>query len=194
MILADLVFICVFLATIALLLVAAVSARRLSILRWLGIGLGIYFTIVVVISILLPRKIVAIGENQCFDDWCAAVDRVDRSRTGANVSYTVAIRLNSRARRVAQRENNLSVYITGTSGERYEALPDATAVPFNVLLHPGESVATNRTFVVPANIPAPALVITHAGGFPIGWFIIGYDTWFRKPPILPLTTRISPAA
>jgi hypothetical protein len=29
-------------------------------------------------------------------------------------------------------------------------------------------------------------VIAHEGGFPIGWFIIGYDTWFRKPPLAPL--------
>jgi hypothetical protein len=29
-------------------------------------------------------------------------------------------------------------------------------------------------------------VIAHEGGFPIGWLIIGYDTWFRKAPLVKL--------
>jgi hypothetical protein len=24
-------------------------------------------------------------------------------------------------------------------------------------------------------------VVTYEGGFPIGWFIVGYGAWFRKP-------------
>jgi hypothetical protein len=44
-------------------------------------------------------------------------------------------------------------------------------------------------FLVPAEAALLAVVIVviaHEGGFPIGWFIIGYDTWFRKPPIVRL--------
>jgi hypothetical protein len=37
--------------------------------------------------------------------------------------------------------------------------------------------------LVPEEAAGVAAVITHEGGFPIGWFIAGYDTWFRKPPI-----------
>jgi hypothetical protein len=50
-----------------------------------------------------------------------------------------------------------------------------------------ESAAATRTFEVPANTGRLAAVIDHEGGFPIGWFIIGYETWFRKPTIVWLT-------
>jgi len=30
------------------------------------------------------------------------------------------------------------------------------------------------------------VVFAHEGGFPIAWFIIGYDTWFRKPTLVQL--------
>jgi len=29
-------------------------------------------------------------------------------------------------------------------------------------------------------------VIRHESGFPIGWFIIGYPTWFGKPEMVRL--------
>ena len=95
-------------------------------------------------------------------------------------------RLSSRARRVSQRENNLAVYMTDARGRRYDPLPDAEAAPLNALLGPGQSVVARRRFALPPDAPRPGVVVTHEGGFPIGWLIIGYDTWFRKPPIVPL--------
>ena len=44
----------------------------------------------------------------------------------------------------------------------------------------------NRTFLIPSGVRILGVVITHHGGFPIGWFVIGYDTWLRKPTIVPL--------
>ena len=56
----------------------------------------------------------------------------------------------------------------------------------NVQLGPQESVAVTRTFEVPTNAQELGLVIDHEGGFPIGWFIVGYETWFHKPTIVRL--------
>jgi hypothetical protein len=41
-----------------------------------------------------------------------------------------------------------------------------------------------RTFAVPLSEEPAGVEVTHEGGFPIGWFIIGYDAWFRKPLLL----------
>jgi len=38
-----------------------------------------------------------------------------------------------------------------------------------------------RSFLLPAGAGDVGIVIAHQGGFPIGWFVVGYDTWFRKP-------------
>jgi hypothetical protein len=53
-------------------------------------------------------------------------------------------------------------------------------------LQPGESVVLTRHFLLPSDDSGVSAVVTHEGGFPIGWFIIGYDTWFRKPPLIRL--------
>jgi len=78
------------------------------------------------------------------------------------------------------------VYLTDHRSRRYDPIPDTSDVPLNVLLGPQESVAATRVFNVPADAREIGLVLAHEGGFPIGWFIIGYETWFRKPTIVRL--------
>jgi hypothetical protein len=112
------------------------------------------------------------------------VENVSRKPINAGAAYSVTLRLSSRARRVSQRENGVVVYLTDDRGRRYELIPEASAVPLNVLLRPQESIIATRVFELPADVHEVGLILTHRGGFPIGWFIIGYETWFRKPTIV----------
>jgi len=188
----DLLFIAVFLATAATLLSVAFlairgrGARALAILRRLCICAGAYFGIVAITSIFLPRIAMQVGERRCFDDWCIAVENASRQPAGGHVAYSVTFRLSSTARRVSQRENSLAVYMTDDRGRRYDPAPNKPDVPFNVQLGPQESVTATRVFEVPGDAHDLGVVISHEGGFPIGWFIIGYETWFRKPAIVRL--------
>jgi hypothetical protein len=188
----DLLFIVSFLATIVTLLTAAWfairgrGARALAVLRRLGLCAAAYLGIVVLASLFWPRTVLRVGDPQCFDDWCMAVQSAARQPAGDRVVYTVALRLSSRARGVSQRENDVAVYLADDRGRRYDPAPSGSDVPFSVRLGPGESVTATRVFEVPAGALAPGLVITHEGGFPIGWFIVGYETWFRKPAIVRL--------
>ncbi len=84
-------------------------------------------------------------------------------------------------------ENNLVAYLTDNQGRRYYPIPDNGYVAFNVLLRPNESAMVSRSFLIPESAKGVGAVITHEGGFPIGWLIIDYDTWFRKPPLVPLS-------
>ena len=185
----DLLFIVLFVTAVCVLMAAAGFAIRLQfgrarrILFRLCLGITAYMAAVISVSLILPRRVVKIGDSQCFDDWCVSVAGFRRAPQGADVSYNVDLRLFSRARRVSQRENNLAVYLTDSYGRRYDPLADNSATPFNVLLRPQESVVVSRSFLVPAEAAEVSVAITHEGGFPIGWFIVGYDTWFRKPPV-----------
>jgi hypothetical protein len=107
-----------------------------------------------------------VGEPDCFDDWCISLDKVERKPAQENVSYVVSLRLSSRARRVSQREKGVVVYLTDNRGHRYNPTAERSAVPFNVMLRPQESIATSRVFEVPSNAHGLGLVITHEGGFP----------------------------
>ncbi len=188
----DLLFLALALAAALALLAAAwagVRGRLKRAGRLLGAlltGAAVYMAIVIAVSLVLPRRVVARGADECFDDWCIGVADANRSDDRAGAVYDVGLRLHNRARRVSQRERNLHVYLEDEAGRRYEAQADGSAAPFDVLLAPGDSIRTVRRFVAPAGVRHAGLVITHEGGFPIGWLIIGYDTWFRKPAIVPL--------
>ena len=186
----DLLFLVLLLTAAVSVIVAAWLALRrrfdqsLSILKRLTAGAGIYMAMVILTSVFLPRRVLKADAHECFDDWCIGVAGGKRTLENDRAAYDVDLRLSSRARRISQRENNLSVYLTDGRNSRYDSVGGDGAL--NVRLGPGESVAVRRSFVVPAEAKDIGLVITHEGGFPIGWFIIGYDTWFRKPAIVEL--------
>jgi hypothetical protein len=188
----DLLFIAVFLATVATLLSAAFLALRgrgagaLVLLRRWCLGAGAYLGLVVLSSVFWPRTVLEVGDRRCFDDWCIAVENASRQEAQGGVAYQVTLRLSSSALRVTQRENNVVVYLGDQRGRRYDPAPDPSAVAMNVQLAPQETVLTTRSFRVPADARELGLVIDHEGGFPIGWFILGYETWFHKPTIVRL--------
>jgi hypothetical protein len=111
-----------------------------------------------------------LGELRCFDDWCISVEHADRQAS----TYAVTFKLSSQARRVSQREKDLHVYLTDSQGRRFDPAPDPSAIPFDVLLGPGESVETTRSFTLPGDERHVGVMVAHEGSycFP-GCFIIG---------------------
>jgi len=186
----DLVLIAsVLMSVLALLVVAGLAAtgRFASagrVLRAWIIYVAAYLAVVVVVSLFTRPRELPIGENACFDDWCLAVERIERGPAPSHTA-TVAFRLSSRARRISQRERYVSVYLLDGRGQRSEPRSPANAEPFDVLLAPGQTIHTLREFDLPGDASAARLVITHEGGFPIGWFIIGEGP-FRKGIQLPI--------
>lgn len=166
----DLLFVVLFLAGAGILIVALVGAlrgrraRALVLLRRLGIVAALYFCALLLISALTPQRYLAIGDDQCSDDWCIAVQAVHRESTSLGLQYDVTFRLSSRARRVAQRERFVAVYLRAERGREYPPLADANAVPFDTLLQAGETVSATRRFLVPSDANIVGLVITRAGG------------------------------
>ena len=189
----DLLFILVFLAMLASLLWAAACAvrgqfsRAGRILIRIAACAALYIAIVIVISATLPRRTMNLREPQCFDDYCVSVDAFRRNPQSPGVEYNVDLRLSNRALRGSEREKNLVMYLTDARGRRYDPVGDKSSAPYTVLIAPQESVVVTRSFLVPNDAGEIGAVVTHEGGFPIGWFIIGYDTWLRKPPLVMLT-------
>jgi hypothetical protein len=138
----DLLFIAAFLAAAVVLLLAAVAALRkqtnrvLALLRWLGIGAGVYLGVLVTVSLLSPRCVLEIGDEQCSDDWCIAVVKVNRQEGDEGPLYGLTFRITSRARRRAQRERGVQVCLIDELGRCYDPVPDTAEVPFDTLLQP----------------------------------------------------------
>jgi hypothetical protein len=175
----DLLFIAIVLGSAATLIAALVcalskklrSAGRIMI-GW-GIAIAVYLSVVLAVGALSPRRVLNLGDQQCSDDWCIAVESAEREVMPDHAAYRVTLRLSSRALRVAQRETGLSVYLLDSSGRRYDPLPPVNDVPLDVQLAPGESANAVRVFHTDPAARDLVLVIAHEGGFPIGRFIIG---------------------
>jgi hypothetical protein len=167
----DLLFLACLLGTVVTLATAAGVAirgqwrRAGSILKRLGIAAVGYIVLVLIVSAALPQRVLRIGDPWCFDDWCLSVDGVNRVDGQPDVAYRVSLTVFSRARRVSQRARGAWIYLIDASGRRYEPLPDADEVPLDVLLQPGESVKTWRTFRVPASASGLGLITGHGGPY-----------------------------
>jgi hypothetical protein len=85
------------------------------------------------------------------------------------------LRVFSRARRVSQRAKGAWIYVIDRKGNRYAPDPDPSVVPLDVLLGPGDSVATSRTFRVPAETRELGLITGHGPSY-IGSLIIGDES------------------
>ncbi len=191
----DLLFLAVFFASVVMLALtgfAALRGRRaqaVALLRRLGICAGIYLAIVILVSLVSPRRILNVGDDRCWDDWCMTVADVRKTPADNGSRYVVTIRISSRARRVSQRGLGTHVYLMDDQGHRYDPIPDPEAIPFDILLQPQEVVTTTRVFELPTDAQDPVLVATHGEGFP-GWFIIGDSaSLFHKRTVVRLSTE-----
>jgi hypothetical protein len=190
MLLADLVFLFLLLLAAGTFVLAAGYAlrreyRRAGLVLWrLLLAAAVYMLCVIAISLFGSRRVVKIGEPQCFDDWCVAITVVNKEAVSEGLRYTVDLQLASRALRVPQRERYMVVYLIDNAGRRFDPVPNASEVPFGVLLQPGQSMNASRSFLLPLDAAHVSAVVTHEGGFPIEWLVAGYDAWFRKPPIV----------
>jgi hypothetical protein len=204
----DLIFILVVLGT-AMALVHAlyltVRGRRaaaLQALKRLGLALGTYLGVVVLVSLLSPGRVLALNEDQCSDDWCLAVEDVSLAKTLGSASsparangtfYVVRLRVSSRARRVTQRENGVSAYLIDDRATPYppsasgqQAYESANGVTRSLSdpIGPGASFRTTRVFDIPDRAHGLGLVLKHAGPGPL---IIGdSQSLFHKPTVVRL--------
>jgi hypothetical protein len=190
----DLLFALFFLGGAVSLIVAGIAALRgrrphaRAILRRLGIATALYFGALILVSALSPQRRIAVGEEQCSDDWCIAVRSVRRDTVRTGIHYVVAFRLSSHARRVAQRERFVGVYLLDRHGKRYGPVAEPGVVPFDTLLAPEQAIVAERRFIVPVSAEPMDLVVAREGA---GWFpgccIIGNQgSLFHRLPVTPL--------
>lgn len=188
----DLLFIVAFLALVLALATAAYQAirgrfaRAGSILLRTAVSTAIYLGVVVMVSLSTPRRVMRLGDERCFDDWCFAVANATHTPSASGVSYSVQLRLFSRAKGRPQRASDALVYLVDATNHRFAPASARSEPPLNVLLGPGESVTTTRVFTTPPEARDVGLVLEHGGSGP-GPVIIGDDlSLFHKRTVVRL--------
>ena len=183
----DLVFIVLFLSTVLTLVWAAVAvlrgrlARARSLVLRLGGVLAVYLGVVLLVSLLQPGRVLQLGDNQCYDDWCIAATEAHRETAATGNPLVVTLRVSSRARQRPQRELGLQVYVKDDQGHRYDPVSDPRDSPFDLLLKPQEALTTTRVFRIPADARHPALVVAHRNRFPAFVIIADPESLFHAP-------------
>jgi hypothetical protein len=167
----DLLFIASAFAMIVTLGTAAVTAirgqgiRAVAILKRLGVAIAAYLALVLIVAAATPQRVLKIGDPWCFDDWCLSVLSVSQMPGPVGESYTISLRIFSEAKRVSQRAKGAWIYLIDQHGQKYVPAPNPSETPLDVLLQPGESVETSRTFVVPNGAHGLGLVTGHGGSY-----------------------------
>ena len=186
----DLLVIVLFFTAIGTAIVAAVFAvrgrwaRALGLIRGLALCTVAYVGIVYMATALSKEAVLRIGDPECDDDWCIAVENAARTPMNTVARYDVKLRIFSRARRVAQREMGAKdVYLVDAQWRRYDPVRTGAEVPLNTLLQAGESVTTSRRFDVPADVRGIGLMVDRSSGFPV-CLVIGECEAFHKGTIV----------
>ncbi len=193
----DLLFIAVVLASVVTLAVAIVFGllrrrqRAVSLLVRLATGVAIYLGAVVVVSLMSPQRVLEIGEDWCFDDWCVAVDEVrlaselgrpDHRVTANGVFYIVELRFSNRARGRDQRAGSAAVHLldgrlrqyeVSRHGQRALEAQDGPVPPLTSTVPLGQSVNTVQVFDLPQDARDVGLTVDHPVGPSPALFVIG---------------------
>jgi hypothetical protein len=171
------------LVRVAALFSSGESVRATRIFRRWGIAVAAYVAIVIAAAALPSSSEVQATGPHCDDDWCMSVDNITRTPgASGEVAYRLGVRVFSLAHRGPRSAKGAWLYLSDERGRHFALVPDPSAIPFDMVLHPGESVATALTF----NVPVDARQLYFTGGvegISYASFIIGNGDLLHKPRI-----------
>ena len=201
----DILFLLVVFATLIALAAALIfllqrrAAQAGRTLARLAIGLAVYFTILVAVSLTSPQRVIPMNEDRCFDEWCIAVESAGGDKALDNGKadgffFIVQLRISNHSRGRAQRAASAAVHLLDEKGNQYDLSPEGmkafetrhgTIPPLTLKMEPGDSYVTYQVFSLPKNVGPIVLTVEHPVGFSPGWFVIGDESsLFHKPTIV----------
>jgi hypothetical protein len=137
----------------------------------LVIVIGIYISIIIIVSLNTPQLFLAYKQIMWSDDWGISVESVSINKTGTDKNIEVTFAILSRALRTPQKERNVDVFIVDENEKQYRPERGSSYAPFDSILQPGQRIEIQRTFSI--NTPGQlGLIIKRFNRFP-GLFIIG---------------------
>jgi len=139
-----------------------------SILRTVAIVTGSYSVLWIIYYFSGSYKVIPLGTEICFDDWCATVTKIDSASVlgmggdplhSHGKFYILHLKMINEAKRIAQRPSEPRVHIIDEKGTRYafsergqQALErqTGTQLPFDSRLELHQSLETELVFDIPA--------------------------------------------
>ena len=145
----------------------------------------VYLGIVAGVSLIQRQKVVAMGQEQCFDDMCFAVTGAEEVqgfliRDGGRL-VRVTVRVTNRGRGRAQSEKLILAYLVDGQGRTWEESAGVGGVPLTARVAAGDSVVSQPVFKVAKDATGLGLIFTHGWKQPGVLVIGGSDSlWHRR--------------
>ncbi len=172
-----------------------VAGEQAKVVRGIGWLVGVwvaYLTVLVGVSLWQKQRVVAMGQEQCYDDMCFAVTAVDEvprflGRNGiGDGSRLVRVTVRIRIRAKVQSEGVIEAYLVDGQGRRWEESRGVNGNRLTARVGAGETVVSEPVFKVAADATGLGLVFTH-GRWQPGVLAIGdSDSLWHKRTVVGL--------
>ena len=151
-------------------------AKALRNFMWV-VGIWVvYMAVLLLASRMQPQKVVAIGQDQCFDEMCFAVTGVQELpgfliQDGSRL-VRVSVRISNHGREKTQSEGLIQAYLIDKQGRRWAESTAVSGVRLTARVAAGDSVMSQPVFKVAKDASGLGLVFTHGQRQP-GVLVIG---------------------
>jgi hypothetical protein len=147
-----------------------------------------YLGILLWISLTRPQKVVALGQDQCFDQMCFAVTGVQElpgylTHDGSYL-VRVSVRISNHNQEKMQSDQRMQAYLIDKQGRDWDESTAVSGVPLSVRVAAGDSVMSNPIFKVARGATGLGLIFTH-GRWQPGVLVIGdSDSLFHQRTVV----------
>ena len=165
-------------------------AKALRNIAWIFASWAVYLALVMGTSLMQPRKIVAMGQDQCFGDVCFAVTGVEEVpgflvQDGSRL-IRVSVRVSNRGRGEVEKDAHVQAFLLDSRGRQWDEARAISSVPLTSGVPAGSSVMSEPVFKVANDASGMALVLTH-GRWQRGALVIGGpESLLHRRTIVPL--------
>ena len=151
-----------------------------------------YWIVLAGVSLAQPQRVVALGQEQCFDDLCFAVTKAEKvppfvgQNQPADGSQLVRVTVTgrNRGRAKAQAESRLSAYLVDSQGRHWQEVPGLSGNRLTTRIAAGSQMISQPVFKVSGDAHGLGLVFTH-GQWQPGVMVIGdSDSWWHKRTVV----------
>jgi hypothetical protein len=149
-----------------------------------------YVIALVTVSLVQRQRVVAMGQEQCFDEMCFAVVGVEEVpgflvRDGSRL-VRVSVRVSNGGLGRAQSERLMQAYLLDAQGRRWEESEGVSGVRLTARVPAGDTVVSEPVFKVAGDATGLELVLTHGWKQP-GVLVIGdSDSWLHRRTVVKL--------
>jgi len=160
--------------TISLLRDERAKAVRHSL--WIVAVWMIYMAVLIGVSLTQPQKVVALGQNRCFDEMCFAVTGMQELpgyliQDGSRL-IRVSVRISNHGKEKRQSEGLIQAYLIDRQGRRWEESTAVSGVQLTAKVAAGDSVVSQPVFKVAGDATGLGLIFTRGQRQP-GVLVVG---------------------